>query len=216
MGRNAAKELQRIVGAIGSYLSRAEADGSLGLSYDAIEAATGVSRGHLSRRKETEITALVERIAAIKHERGSRLLSGDGDVQPSHDAPPTADGNVGIAGASMVAVVPIETLSKMIGRHLADFARLQQQWLSRHVTGQVSDAPLALHDADVLLLQLRRSADQMRPLVTEWNRRAARLAQEAPPAAERVERGLDLVGHAPGPIPDAQTPRNGPRHAQHR
>ena len=173
MGRNAAKELQRIVAAIGEYLSRAEADGSLGLSYDAIEAATGVSRGHLSRRKEAEITALVERIAAIKHERFSRVAAADGDNQPSHDAPPTGDGNTGAAGASMVAIVPTETLSKMIGRHLAEFARMQQQWLSRHIAGQVSDAPLALHDADVMLLQLRRSADQLRPLVTEWNRRAA-------------------------------------------
>lgn len=216
MGRNAAKELQRIAGAITAYLNRAAADGSLGLSYDAIEAATGVSRGHLSRRKEMEITSLVKRIAAIKHERANRVAAADGNGQPAHDAPPTDDGHRGAAGAGMVAVVPTETLTKMIGRHLAEFARMQQQWLSRHTSGQVSDAPLALHDADVLLLQLRRSADQVRPLVTEWNRRAARLAEEAPPADELADRGLDLVGHALGPIPDARTQRNGPPDAQQR
>lgn len=64
--------------------------------------------------------------------------------------------------------------------NLAEPARQQQQWLARHATGHVSDAPLALHDADVLLVQLRRSMDRIRPLISEWNRRAA--ASTEPPA----------------------------------
>ena len=45
MGRNAAKELARIVGAISDYLDSAAADPALPLTYEAIEHATG----HLSR-----------------------------------------------------------------------------------------------------------------------------------------------------------------------
>ena len=171
MGRNAAKELVRIVDAIGSYLGRAESDSSLGLSYDAIELATGVSRGHLSRRKEPEMTALVSRIAAIKHDRVSAAPNSVTGAKGG-----TASAAVGEAlsvGVGAVHALPAETLAKMIARSLAELARLQQQWLARHATGHVSDAPLALHDGDVLLVQLRRSMDRMRPLVTEWNRRAA-------------------------------------------
>jgi len=167
MGRNADKERARIVAAINAYLDRADRDASLGLSYDSIQDATGVSRGHLSRRTdEPEIAALVRRIAAIKEARNPAAAAGGEATTPVPARP--LDRHAG-PGASVA--LTDEGLARLIQRELREVGRLQEQWVSRHASVSAHDAPLALHDADELLPRLRQAVERVRPLVTEWNRR---------------------------------------------
>jgi hypothetical protein len=175
MGRNAAKELTRITAAIGTYLDRAEKDQTLALTYSAIEQATGVSRGHLSRRAEPEIIALVQRIALLKGVR--RDGSAASAAEASHgaplarSAPGSAARTAALTMAGELANVPIDTLGQQVTRDMREVARLQQQWISRHARSTAHDAPLALHDADELLRRLRAATERLRPLVSEWTRR---------------------------------------------
>jgi len=158
MGRNSAKELARIVATIGGYLDRAEDDRALPLSYDAIERATGVSRGHLSRRKDPEIIALVLRIA---------------NLRGRHDEAPAAavSATEASSSASLISVLPTEALANLLQREMREIGRQQEQWVSRHARAEAHDAPLALHDADELLRGLRSAVERLRPLVQDWNRR---------------------------------------------
>lgn len=168
MGRNAAKELARITGAISRYVDRAEEDPELPLTYEAIERATGVSRGHLSRRKEPEITALVQRIARLRDGRrdGSTVLAAGASQEPA----PAAAGVV-LPGLGASTALPDLALAAMIQRDLQEIARLQTHWTGRHARVELHDAPLALHDADELLRRLRAAVERVRPLVGEWTRR---------------------------------------------
>lgn len=165
MGRNAAAELGRIVAAISTYLDMAEADGSRSVTYAGIEKATGVSRGHLSRRKEPEILALVERIESIKTGRTGGTTP---DGQPAVDVVPAT---VGLATHGALDAHATETLAAMAQRDLRELARVQQQWIARHGQGPVQEAALAVYDADDLLRRLRATLERLRPVVGELTRR---------------------------------------------
>lgn len=140
MGRNAAKELTRIVTTISAYIERASLDATLPLTHLGIERATGVSRGHFSRRVEPELVALVERIAALKQQR---LAPHDAPVDlasaPSSTAPPGAPT---IAGGVLGAMTD-DALEVMTRRDLRELTRIQEQWVARHARGEPEDAPLA-------------------------------------------------------------------------
>jgi hypothetical protein len=172
MGRNAAAELQRIVATISTYLDAAQDDGARSVTYAGIEKATGVSRGHLSRRSEAEILALVDRIESIKRSRNSGATTA-GPL--AVDVVPAA---VGQTSQGTLDAHATETLAEMARRDLQELARVQQQWVARHAQGPVQEAPLALYDADDLLRRLRATVERMRPVVAELTRRQG-LAVEA-------------------------------------
>jgi hypothetical protein len=172
MGRNAARELARIVTTIGDYLDLADNDDTLPLAYEEIQKRTGVSRGHLSRRTEPEILALVARIAAIAEKRAG----GAGNGSPSPVSGP--DPHIARATAPVSEAPGLEALSEdglkiRVRREISKIARLQRMWLDRHGGRDfdVSDAPLALFDADQTLIRLRAAAERLRPLVAEWSAR---------------------------------------------
>lgn len=165
MGRNAGVELQRIVAAIGAYVDRAADDPTLSVSYAAIEQATGVSRGHLSRRNEPEIIALVGRIAAIKQARRSR------DAQARPVAVDVAPAEISNTTHSALDALSVEALATIVRRDLQEVARIQQQWVARHARSVVQEAPLALYDLDDALRRLRAAGERLRPAVAEWTRR---------------------------------------------
>lgn len=171
MGRNAAKELARIVATISAYVDKAAVDAALSLTHEGIERATGVSRGHLSRRGEPEILALVGRIAALKQQRHASV----NDAVAGASAPLAADPvrpPVVIPGA--LGAMADDAIDVMVRRDLREITRLQQQWVARHARGEPEDAPLALHDADELLRRLRATVDRLRPTVAERTRRQSR------------------------------------------
>lgn len=178
MGRNAAAELQRIVATISTYLDAAQDDGARSVTYAGIEKATGVSRGHLSRRSDPEILALVERIESIKHSRSSSATAAGPlavDVVPA---------TVGQTSQGVLDAHATETLAAMAQRDLQELARVQQQWIARHAQGPVQEAALALYDADDLLRRLRVTMERLRPVVAELTRRQGLAAQ--PDAEEAV------------------------------
>lgn len=171
MGRDAERERARIVRKISEYLDRAEADSGLGLSYDSIQQATGVSRGHLSRRTdEPEIAALVTRIGKIKT---SRVPAADTNATTVAEPVSNATKSLAVLPAQMAqhAALSDEGLARLIQRELRELARLQEQWVTRHARDNAHDAPLALYDADALMPRLRAAIERVRPLVSEWNRR---------------------------------------------
>lgn len=174
MGRNAAKELSRIVGTISAYVDRAATDATLPITYEGIERATGVSRGHLSRRTEPAFVALVERITALKQQRlGSTGTPAAGVAVPLASETPLAAPIV-LAGA--LGAMTDDAIGVMVSRDLRELSRIQEQWVARHARGDIEDAPLALHDADELLRRLRGILDRLRPIVGERLRRQSRLA----------------------------------------
>ena len=166
MGRNAQKELARIVATIAAYVDAAAGDPTRSLSYDAIERATGVSRGHLSRRKEPEILALVERIATLRAERLAAARGGE--ALPAVDVAPI---QARLAATTALDALSTEALGKMLQRELRDITRLQQQWIARHGRAEVHEAALAVYDADELLRRLRSAVERLRGPQAEWTRR---------------------------------------------
>lgn len=179
MGRNAEIELQRIVATIGTYIARAEHDPTLSVTYAAIEQATGVSRGHLSRRKEPEILALVERIATIKQAR--RAPEADGRPAAVDVAPV----ELGQAARGALDALSTEALATIVRRDLEEVTRVQQQWVARHARGAVQEAPLALYDLDETLRRLRVACDRLRPALAEITRRQG-LSAEVPEESSPV------------------------------
>lgn len=168
MGRNAAKELARIVATISTYVDKAALDAALPLTHEGIERATGVSRGHLSRRQEPELLALVGRIATLKQQR----LSPAGDTAESVAVPVAPDTfRAPVVAAGALGAMADAALEVMVRRDLREITRLQEQWVARHARGEPEDAPLALHDADELLRRLRAAVDRLRPTVAERTRR---------------------------------------------
>ena len=127
-----------------------------------------VSRGHLSRRSENELLALVERIAALKRQRAIRVANHDGGA-PVPEAVAPAPSPTVTAGA--LAELPDSMIDVMVSRDLRELTRLQEQWVARHARGSPIDAPLALYDADELLRRLRGTLERLRPTVTERTRR---------------------------------------------
>ena len=185
-GRNAARELARIVTTIGDYLDRAEADSELPLTYEEIQKRTGVSRGHLSKRREPEILALVARIAAIAAKRSGRV--GDGYPAPvSNPALRTEPTTAPASESPGLDALSEGGLKIRIRREMGEIARLQRMWIDRHGGRDfdVGDAPLALFDADQTLIRLHAAAERLRPLVAEWSARRG----IAPGALEETEGG---------------------------
>jgi hypothetical protein len=66
-GRSAEKEKVRIISAVSRYLDRAEQDRTLPLTFEAIAADAGISRGHFAKaRYDTDYEALVARVVALR------------------------------------------------------------------------------------------------------------------------------------------------------
>jgi hypothetical protein len=133
LGRNAERELERIVDTITKYLDRAETDASLPLSYEGIEEQLA-QLGAISRRKEPQILELVARIASLK--RGATRWA-DRAVAGS---PLAASGPAN----SSYTVMTNDALAVIVRREMREVARLHEQWFSRHARSDAHDAPLAL------------------------------------------------------------------------
>lgn len=166
MGRNAQKELARIVSTIAAYVDSAAGDPTHSLSYEAIERATGVSRGHLSRRKDPEILSLVERIATLRAERVAAARGGE--APPAVDVVPV---QAKVPATKAFDALSTEALGRILQRELREVTRLQQQWIARHGRAEVHEVALAVYDADELLHRLRSAVERLRAPQAEWTRR---------------------------------------------
>jgi AraC-like DNA-binding protein len=178
-GRNSDVEKVRIVAAVLDYLGKAEADPEKSLTYDAIAEETGVSRRHLSNTADPDYADLVAKIIAL---RGRRAGLDDKDEPAAVSvASPFADS--GLSDAALAARTE---------ERVTELARLMREWLSRHGRApSAADAPLALHDLDVLLGRLHREAADVRPLVRERTRRVDVAHHEAR-RASRLGAGSSL------------------------
>jgi len=190
MGRTYEVERPRYAEKVREYLKQhAEGTGARHLSLEAIAKGAGVSRTPLSTEADS-CPIIAELLTEIVAARAKAASEGEEDTASSDAAEsPEVPRSVQTKGHARPQAKPgLELLSeRAIVRRIQDCKRQAEKamidWLGRHGSRDGSDdAGLAGHDLEMVLLRLRRIADDLGPLLELHDQRESCSAPPAPPA----------------------------------
>ena len=171
-GRNAQKEQARIKATVRAYLARAAVDRSLSLTYEGIQAETGVSRTHFAKPDYVDIAAEILEANTARIATPSRVEALAAGAPASASVAPEPES---------LADLTDHDLAVRIRFYSSEADRLMRTWLGHHKSFDAHRAPLLLHDLDSVVGQLFRQADELRPLIAERQRRADLVTRDLPP-----------------------------------